>query len=160
MTFRTLSLPDALMVVTSMRDQDRVCFRAVMGDIGDELIAVNRWQTDGPAWTLLQDGVPAAICGVSFANSWLAALWLVGTPGLTGQSWRKLIRHARTVLRNLSDPRHPEYRHRIESHVLSTWPQASRLVEVLGFRLESTRIAAGRGGEDLQTWAMTGPARS
>ncbi len=158
--FRTLSLPDALVVVSSMRPEDRACFRAVMGDIEDEQIAVNRWQTDGPAWTMLQDNHPAVIGGVSFANSWLATMWMVGTPGLSGESWRKLLRHTRTVLRNLTDPRHPEYRHRIEAHVLASWPQASRFVEVLGFGLEGTRIAAGRGGEDVQTWAMTGPARS
>lgn len=156
---RTLTLDDALHVVRRMREADRRCVRAVLGDIEDEAFAVGRWQTTGPAWTVLQDGEPVAIGGLTLHTAWLAVPWLVATPDLRRETWRKLIRQGRTVLANASDPRHPQYRHRIEAHVLAEWPEAEAFAPRFGFVLEGTRRSAGRGGEDIQMWAITGPVK-
>lgn len=159
MTVRTLTLADALRVVQRMREQDRRCVRAILGDIEDEAFAVNRWQASGPAWTVLQDGEPAAVGGLTLHTGWLAVAWLLAVPGMRPETWRKLIRLGRTVLMNAADPRHPQYRHRIEAHVLAEWIEATRFAPRFGFQLEGARRGAGSGGEDIQTWAMVGPVR-
>lgn len=148
---RTLSLDDCLHVVRRMRPEDRACKVAALGwSVTDEAFAVNRFQTEGPAWTLLEGGEPVAIFGLQTA-SWQAVAWLVATPAVTRQSWRKLVRHARTVRSNLGSAA----LHRVEAHVLAGWSEAGRFAEHLGFTYEGTRRAAGSGREDVQIWGMT-----
>lgn len=156
---RDLTLADALVVCADMRPEDAACVRAVVGAEPGEWFAVDRWRVEGPAWTVVQDGQPWAIGGLSLPNAWTGVLWLVARPGLSGQSWRKLIRVARKVLSCACDQRHPHYRHRIEAHVLAGWRGAERFAAGLGLVLESTRRQAGSGGEDLQTWVRLGPVR-
>ena len=151
---RDLSLADALIVCAGMRPMDRACLRAVMGEISDEEFAANRWGTTGPAWAVADSGSPVAIGGISFQSSWSGVVWLVATPALRRQSWRKLIRHARTVLRQILDPAHELHRHRVEAYVLGGWEGARALVGHLGFQHEGTRHAAGSRGEDIETWAL------
>lgn len=145
-----LTLADALLVVGDMGENDRIALRAVLGAVGDEPIAVSRWQTEGPAWTLLADGAPIAIFGLSMNTKWSATAWLISTPAMHGDSWRKLIRHCRTVLFNMkSSPIH-----RIEAHVLAGWDEAERFVKHLGGTLEGTRRKAGKDGQDVQIWSF------
>lgn len=145
-----LTLSDALYVVGSMREDDRRALRAVVGPVNDDVAAANRWQTEGPAWTLLDDNVPVAICGLSLHTKWSAIAWLICTPRMTGESWRKLMRHARTVLANMA----AGGLQRIEAHVMADWPGAIRFAQQLGGVLEGTRRKAGRHGEDIQMWAI------
>ena len=158
MTLRDLTLADALEVCADMRPEDAACVRAVSGSEPGEWFAVDRWRTDGPAWTLLQGGQPWAIGGLSWQSRWCGVLWMVARPGLSGQSWRKLIRTARTVIAVSSTPGE-QYRHRIEAHVLAGWGGAERFAAGLGLELEGTRRAAGCRGEDVQTWVRIGPVR-
>lgn len=147
---RKLTLDDCLHVVRRMRAEDRACVRAAMGpDVTDDVFAVNRLQTHGPAWSLLQDGEPVAVFGLSIAD-WQAVAWLVATPHVSMHSWRKLVRHARTVRSNL--PGTPV--HRVEAHVLAAWANAARFAQRLGLVHEGTRCAAGSGGEDIQTYGL------
>lgn len=156
-----MTLADALQVVQRMRPEDRHCVRAMLGDIEDEAFAVNRWQTNGPAWAVCDEsGAPVVIGGLTLHTDWLAVAWLLAVPGLSPQTWRKVVRLGRTVLGNAADPAHPQYRHRIEAHVLACWPEAARFAPRFGFQLEGARRGAGAGGEDIQMWAITGPARS
>lgn len=157
--FRTLTLADALIVCTGMRPRDWQCVRALCGDTSAEAFAVNRWQTDGPAWTFLQDDAPVAIGGLSLTNGWSAVFWMVGTPALTLQSWRKLLRHARTVLANVCDPAHPHYRHRVEVHTLAGWAEAEDFAVRMGFLLEGRRFSVGCDGEDVNVWVRLGPPK-
>lgn len=153
--FRTMTLADALYVSQNMREEQRVCCKAMLGEHDDDTWAVTRWQGYGPAWTLLDDeGVPVAICGLSLQSPWLGIAWLVATDKMTGQSWRKLVRKARTVAANAMNPEHPQHRHRIEAHVLSTWRSASRFAARLGFTLEGVRRGAGSAGEDIEMYGM------
>ena len=145
-----LTLADALLVVGNMRENDRYAARAVMGPVSDEIIAMSRYQTDGPAWTMLDEGSPVAIFGLSMHTKWSAVAWLIATPQMNSDSWRKLIRHARTVLGNVG--KSPI--HRIEAHVLSGWAEAERFAKHLGGTHEGTRRKAGRTGEDVQMWAI------
>ena len=157
---RTMTLADALSVCARMRERDRWCLHALMGDIEHEAFAVNRWQTTGPAWVMDDaDGVPLCIAGLSFSNDWTAVWWLIATDGMGANSWGKALAHARTVTRQIAHPRHEHYRHRVEAHVMADWPESQRWIQRLGFRHEGTRVAAGRGGEDVQTWVITGPAK-
>lgn len=156
---RDLTLADALTVCSDMRQEDASCVRAVMGEEPGEWYAVDRFQTRGPAWALLQDGQPWAIGGMT-TRGWSGLLWMVARPGLTGQSWRKVLRLARTMLSVASDPVSPQYLHRIEAHVLGGWGGAERFAGRLGrLRFEGTRRAAGSRGEDVHIWAWTGPVK-
>lgn len=156
---RSLTLAGALMVTLDMRPMDAACVRAITGNDPGEWFAVERFQSHGVALELLQDGEPVAMAGLSLPNDWTGVLWLVARPALRLQSWRKLVRSARTVLARAGDPTHPEYRHRIEAHVLAAWPEAQRFVQALGFELEHVRRGAGSRGEDLQVWVRLGPPK-
>lgn len=156
---RTMTLADAMVVTAGMRDWDRRAVRALMGEISDEAFAVSRWQQDGPAWALYQNGTPVAVGGLAFMSAWSAVFWLLCTPQMTGQSWRKLLRQTRTVIVNVTSPAHEHYRHRVEAHTLGGWGGADALVERLGFRLEGCRRKAGSGGEDFHVWAIAGQVK-
>lgn len=145
-----LTVADALLVVGNMREMDRYAAKAVLGPVSDEVFAVNRCQTEGPAWALVDGEVPVAIFGLSMHTKWSAVAWLIATPAMTGESWRKLIRHARIVLRNFK----ASPLHRIEAHVLAEWPEAVQFAQRLGGTLEGTRRKAGRHGQDVQIWSI------
>ena len=149
-----LTLEDALMVCASMRERDRRCVRAALGEVSYDVFAVNRWQTDGPAWSLHQDGAPVAIFGLSFQNDWVATAWLVATPQCSLNSWGKLLRFAKTVRNQAMGPG-PFHKGRIEAQVLVGWSDASRFAGCLGFVLEGIKRRAGSGGEDFEIWAVT-----
>lgn len=147
MTFRTLTLADALFVAERMRDRDWECLRACTLVDSAEVFATNRWQTDGPAWTYVEDGLPAAICGIHFALPWNGVCWYVATDRPSTTALKKLLREAHTVLSNAA-----KAVPRLEAHVLGTWPEAARFARRLGFELESVRKRAGRDGQDVLTF--------
>lgn len=151
---KRLTLEDALYVCANMRERDQQCIQALLGEVSYDIFAVNRWQTGGPAWCLEQDGIPTVIFGLSFHNDWLAVAWMVATPGCSRQSFKKLMRFARTVRANVMAPG-PHQKRRIEAHVLSGWDEASRFAEHLGFVHEGIRRKAGKDGQDLEMWAVT-----
>ena len=146
---RDLTLADAVQVVAGMRQQDAACVRAVCGQEPGEWFAVDRWKTTGPAWTLLQDGQPWAIGGLSLAQPWVGVLWLVARPGLSPSSWRKALRATRIVIGNAP----AAGVHRVEAHVLHGWRGASDFAARLGLGLEGIRLRAGKGGESIEVWA-------
>lgn len=148
----TLTLADTLAVVSRMRDWDHRCVRAALGDVPDEVFAAGRWQAEGPAWSLWDKSGPRAICGMQLPNAWTGVFWLIATPGMQPESWRKLIRLGRTVLANASDRANPNFRRRVEAHVLSGWVEAAQFASRIGFELEGVRRAAGSGGEDIEIW--------
>lgn len=156
---QTITLAGALIVVSDMRPADAECLRAVTGEGPGEWFAVDRFQAYGVGLEFLQDGQPWAITGLSLPNAWTGVLWLVARPGLRRESWRKLIRHARIVLRNAQDLGNAEYRHRIEAHVIEGWREASAFVERLGFVHEHTKVSAGSRGENVQVWTRLGPVK-
>lgn len=153
MTFRDLTLADAVAVSAGMRPEDRDCLAAVAGGCNAEAFAINRFQSDGAAWTLLQDGEPVAILGLSSVSPWAVNAWLIATPAMSRQSWKKLLRFARTVRDNAL-----QKTRRIECMVLSTWPKAAGFAESLGFELEGVKRNAGKGGEDVLLYAILGKA--
>lgn len=152
-----MTLHHALAVCSRMRDEDRACLDAVLGPGWEaEDFAIDRHQTTGPGWALLDaSGAPVAIFGLSLSSAWSCVAWLVGTDAMTPQSWKKLLRFSRTVKANVLNPAHEHHRHRIEAHVLSRWPGAKRFAARLGMTLEGTRVAAGANGEDIGVWAVT-----
>lgn len=154
-----LTLDDALTVVRDMRERDRRCVEAMLGKVDDEVFAVDRWQTSGPAWSLHQDGVPVAIYGLQLPNAWTAVAWLLCRPRMSGTSWRKLVRHCRTVAGNVMAPGTAAFHHRVEAYVMADWREAAAFAHRLGFEFEGTRRAAGKGGEDVQMWAMVWPGK-
>lgn len=151
--FQQLTLADALVVASGMRPDDRACLEAVTGVCDAEAFALNRWQTDGAAWAMYEDGRPVAMFGLSRVNPWTLNAWLIGTPALSLQSWKKLLRFCRTVRGNAL-----QTTRRIECMVLSTWPRAARFAESLGFELEGVKRGAGREGQDVLLYAITGKA--
>jgi hypothetical protein len=154
-----LSLAGSLIVCSDLRPLDAACIRAVSGCEPGEWFAVDRWQTHGVGFEVLQDGAPWAIFGLSLPNKWSAVLWMVARPGMAQQTWRKGIREARRLLGMVADPLHAEYRHRIEAHVLDGWTEAAEFVKRLGFSHEHTRQQVGSGGESVQVWVRLGPVK-
>jgi hypothetical protein len=153
--FRALTLADAVHVTTRMRKVDADCLAAVTDQTDPEQFAYNLWRGAGssvePAWTMLQDGEPVAICGVKLPMPWVGIAWMVATDGMTPASWKKLIRHRRIVLSNAS-----KRLRRVECHVLSTWKEAYVFACRQGFELEGVRHGAGRDGEDILTMVYRG----
>lgn len=149
---RDMTLMDAMTVCADMRPQDAECVRAMTGMEPGEWFAVDRWQSDGPAWTVDQNGQPWAIGGLNFTSRWAGALWMVARPGLSLHSWRKVTRVVRTVLQ-ITEPAHQLHRHRVEALVLANWPEAQHFASHLGLEYEGTRRAIGSGKQDVQTWA-------
>lgn len=153
MTFRTLTLADALAVTERMRQVDADCLHAVSEVTSPELYALAHWQHEGAAWTLLDGETPVAIGGVKLPVPWIGVVWMVCTDGMTPASWKKLIRHGRKVLGNASKQ---AALRRVECYVLSTWPEAREFAERFGFELESVRHGAGRDGQDVLTYVYRG----
>lgn len=146
MELRTLTLADALHVAQNMRQADRDCLSTAANITEPESYAVNRWQTDGPAWTLV-DGEPVAIGGIAMATPWIGVAWMASTDRMSPASWKKLVRHTRTVLSNAA-----RTIPRIEAYVLGTWPHAEKFARRCGFVLEGVRHRAGREGQDVLTF--------
>lgn len=161
MRFEALTLPGALEVCRSMRPADVACVQAMRGPFDRDAFAVDRWQTNGAAWQLVDDRGPIALGGLTFTSAWSGSMWFLGHGRLdelapTHQTWRKLVLQTRTVIRNAMDPANEHARRRIDVHVLATWPAARRLVRHLGFVHEGTLRKAGSGGEDFEIWAQVG----
>lgn len=150
MRIETLTLSGALYVANHMRLDDRECLEAVIGTANPEAFALNRWQSDGAAWEMV-DFEPVAIGGLSQSVPWVGRLWLIATDLMTPESWKKLIRHLRTVLANAS-----KTIRRIEADVLSTWPEAQKFIKRMGFELEGARYQAGKDGQDILTFVYRG----
>lgn len=151
--FDTLTLYDALSVANRMRDIDRAGVRALIGPCSSEQFAISRFQSHGAAWALRFGGEPQAIGGLEFVNAWTGVLWMAAVDGMPSHSWRKLIRHTRTVMRNVLNPSTPEHRPRIEAYVLDGWEFASDFAQRMGLHYEGTRWRAGSQGENIQMWA-------
>lgn len=149
----TLTIYDALAVSNRMRDLDRAGIEAILGPCDPHDFAINRFQSLGAAWAVRLDGEPIAMGGVEFVNAWTGVLWIAATEDMQRQSWRKLIRHARTVMRNALNEANTHHRHRIEAHVVSGWHQATEFAQRMGLTYEGTRRWAGSQGEDIQIWA-------
>lgn len=154
-----MSLADALSVISRMRGSDWRCLHALRGFMEPEAFAVDRWGTAGPAWAVFDGDVPVCIGGLSLHSDWMAVAWFIATDDMRPETWRKVVRHSRTVFQRAADPSFEHYRHRIEAHVMADWPQAQRFAHRLGFAYEGTRRGAGRCGEDFQTWAIVGPPK-
>lgn len=149
---RDLTLADAVIVCSDMRPEDAACVVAITGQRPGEWFAVDRWQAPGPAWTLMQDGQPWAIGGLSMPNDWTGVFWFIARPGMRQASWREVVRRTRHVMQRAVDPTNPARRQRLEAHVLHGWTGASRLVDALGFQMEGIRRRAGSGGESIEVW--------
>lgn len=149
---RDLDLSAALLVISRMRAMDRACLQALLPGFSDEQFAVNRWQTDGPAWALVQDGEPVAIGGISFTNAWTGVFWLIATDAMRRKQWEFAIRTLDNVLARAQDPTNPAYRRRLEAYTLRDWPQACRFA-ASRFECEGVKRGAGASGEDIVTWA-------
>lgn len=152
LALRTLNLADALHVAAHMRQSDADCLQAATTIDSAEAFALNRWQTDGPAWTLADDQ-PIAMGGISMMVPWIGVAWMASTDRMTTASWKKLVRHSRTVFRNAA-----KTIPRIEAYVISTWPEAMKYAQRCGFVLEGVRHRAGRNGEDILTFVYQGKA--
>lgn len=149
MTFRTLTLVDAVYVASNMRQVDRDCVECVTTITSPEFFALNRWQTDGAAWSM--GDVPICMGGISMAVPWIGTVWLVCTDAMSTDSWKKLLRWGRRILANAA-----QTFARLECHVLSTWGEAERFARRMGFVLEGTRKRAGRDGQDILTFVFEG----
>lgn len=154
-----LTLPGALVVARTMRPLDVDVLSALLApDFNRDAFAVNRWQTDGAAWQLVDDAGPLVIAGLEFKSAWTGCFWMAAHARFdaappTGEAWRAVIRNTRAVVANALNPDGKYARQRVEAHVLSTWLAARRLVRSLGFVHEGTCRKAGSGGEDIEIWA-------
>lgn len=148
MSFHTLTLDAALHVCRNARQQDWACIRAMLGDVSPEVFAVNRYQTDGAAWWLEQDGTAVAILGVQRQHERAGCAWLVCTDRM--RSFKKLLRFSRTVAANAMGSGWL----RIEAHTLVGWAEAERYALKCGMQFEGLRRCCGVSGESFKTFSM------
>jgi hypothetical protein len=152
MEMRSLNLTAAVSVAANMRELDWECLRAVTEITSPEVFGLNRWQTDGAAWALVNDfGEPIAMGGLSQVVPWCATAWMVATDSMDTASWKKLVRHSRTVFRNAA-----KTIPRIEAQILGTWTEAEKFATHLNFEFEGVRRRAGRDGQDILTFVYQG----
>lgn len=148
MELRTLTLAAAVYVASNMREMDRECLRAATTIEDPEVFGLNRWQTDGAAWSLHDDdGIPIAMGGISQNVPWVGTAWMVATDRMTSASWKKLVRHSRKVFHNAA-----KVIPRIEAHVLKDWTEADKFARSLRFEFEGERHRAGRDGQSILTF--------
>lgn len=148
---RDLTLEAALHVCRNMRELDRRGVQALLGDVTADVFAVNRWQTDGPAWCVEQDGKPVAIFGIQLQHPGYGTGWLVCTEQM--RSFKKLLRFSRTVRDNA-------LRHgmrRIDALTLVDWPQAAAFAAKCGMEYEGLRRCVGVNGETFQAFSVVNP---
>ncbi len=148
MEMRALSLAAAVHVANNMRQLDADCLEAATTITNPEVFGLNRWQTEGPAWALHdKSGRPIAMGGISMHVPWSGTAWMIATDHMTPSSWKKLVRHSRTVFHNAA-----KTIPRIEAHVLRSWTEADKFARSLKFELEGVRYRAGRNGQDILTF--------
>lgn len=149
--FQQLSLEAALYIVRNMRDSDRDCLNSIIGQFGIETFALNRYQANGAAWAYFQDGEPVVMGGIAEATPWLGVGWMISTDGVSADSWKKIIRFGRKIFMNA------KYHYsRIDAQVISTWPQAIKYVQKIGFEPEGVKKRAGREGQDILEFVILG----
>lgn len=153
---RDLTLADTLYVCQNMREMDRACIEAAIGEFEVEDFAATRWKAYGPAWTLTDGHAPVAIFGISFSTEWIGTAWLICTNEMTPGLWRKLMRFCIRVRGNALDPNNEHRLGRIEAYVLGAWKEADSFARRLGFELEGVRRRAGRNGEDFRVFSIVG----
>lgn len=152
MEFRTLNLAAAVYIASNMRAMDWQCLEAVTIIQDPEVFGLNRWQTDGAAWSLHDDqGVPIAMGGISQNVPWVGTAWMVATDQMTPTSWKKLVRHSRKVFHTAA-----KVIPRIEAHVLKDWTEADKFARSLKFEFEGERHRAGRDGQSILTFVYQG----
>lgn len=143
----TLNLGAAQYICQRMRALDAQVMRAMMGDLKPDTFAINRYQSNGAAWFLEQDGEPVAMFGLELLNDKCMVAWLCCTDSM--RSFKKLVRFSRTVALNADGNGIA----RIEAHVLSDWVGAVEFAKRLGFEFEGTRRKCGTGGESFHVFA-------
>jgi hypothetical protein len=148
-SFEQLSLAASVHIVQNMREQDRECLSLLTDGLTNESFAVNRWQTPGAAWHLMQDGEPVCMGGIAQQVPWVGVAWMVTSERITPDSWKKLIRFSRKVFTNA----HKDIQ-RIEAYVLGGWTQAERYAKSLGFTLESIKEGAARDGQAVKVYVL------
>jgi hypothetical protein len=148
MTAHQLTLDACLHVCRNMRDEDRRGIEAAMGKTSAETFAVNRYQSEGPAWFIEQDGAPVCIFGIQLQHDKAGIAWMVCANNM--RSFKKLIRFSRTVADNAF--KHAGMR-RIEACTLVGWEQAKEFAKRLGMDHEGTRRQVGTGGESFHIFA-------
>lgn len=151
MHIETLSLMAAVSVAHRMRKMDWECLGAVSAVQDAEIFGLNRWQTDGAAWALFDGDKPVAMGGISLQVPWVGVVWIVATDDMRPETWKKLMRHASTVMGNAkkSIPR-------LEAHILQGWKEAEKFALAQGFKHEGTRYRAGRDGQNIMTFVYEG----
>lgn len=148
----TLTLQGALHVIKNMRKADRDCLEALAPKMSDEYFALSKWQTNGAAWQVVQNGEAVAIAGIMEVAPWHGVAWMVSTDKISRDSYKNMIRFTKVVFDNASD----QYQ-RLEATVLGTWTQAEKYARHLGFVHEGTRCKAGRDCQDVLVFIYEKP---
>lgn len=149
--FETLTLDAAIYIARNMRPENRDSMLQGLPDMSPEAFAINRWQTDGAAWALFQDGTPVAMGGIAMTLPWLGVAWFVVAEGITRDSWKKMLRFSRTVFANAR-----KTIPRIEAQCVDGWAMAEKYAKSVGFQYEFTRERAARDGRGIKSFVILG----
>lgn len=143
------TLEHLLYIVANCREQDARAITAVRWDDDLEAWARERMQVGGPAYALMDGGVPVAAGGIALPRPGVFWAWLVATPGWKTR-WRTVVKAAKKGLQSLFEM---EGIHRIEAQCLADFPEAAALLTWLGFRREGIHPGWGKRGETFMTWS-------
>ena len=138
-----------------------VTFRAYrQGDIpflirrlGDDMGGKEFNGDDGPSWTIVIDGAPAAIFGFHYACEGVYYIWGMGSPHVKGHE-RFIIRRVREIIK---DAFNILKAHRIQATCRTDLPEYTRTLELFGFQREGLLRKMGPKQQDLYIYSKVEP---
>lgn len=150
---RPLTLANALLVAHEMRPESHRDVASTAGELAPDVIAMNRLCAPGTAWSFHCpiSALPFAVAGLEEERPGVLTWWMIST--------RKVEKHALTIARfgrnAVSSLLATGECHRIQAFVLADWPQACKLMEVIGLHREGVMRSAGIRQEDIAVFAAT-----
>jgi hypothetical protein len=147
-----LTLANAVLVAHSIRPECERDVRATAGDILPDVLAMNRFQAPGRAWSFHgPDFQPHCLVGLEEDRAGVLTWWML-TTRLYEKHALSVARFGRNAVRALFAAGEC---HRVQAFVLADWPQACKLAELIGLRREGVMRSSGLQREDIAIYAAT-----
>jgi hypothetical protein len=141
-----ISLTSILLVCTQLPNDEQDLIEAITGAEYDaSQVAVQAFNSAGPAWTLLIGDTPLAVGGFTRMRPGVARTWMYATSDAWERFGREITVTVRDIVRRMLADGHV---HRIETVTLASRFHARQWYETIGLTLESTMPKYCADGQD------------